>query len=40
VSVERSELVCLRIGDEALGGLIDRARRILAESDLIVMEPF
>jgi hypothetical protein len=39
VSVERSELVFLRIRNEELGGLTDQKRRILAESELIVMEP-
>jgi len=36
LTVERSKLVILGIGDEGLGGLTDRARRILADSDLIV----
>src|SRR5271157_3345093 len=36
---ERSKLVILGIGDEGLGGLTDRARQILAGSDLIVGTP-
>ena len=36
MTVERSRLVILGIGDEGLGGLTDRARRILADADVIV----
>ncbi len=39
MSVERSELVFLGIRNEELGGLTEKERRILAESELIVMEP-
>ena len=36
MTVERPKLVILGIGDEGLSGLTDRARRVLAESDMIV----
>ena len=36
MTVERSRLVILGIGEEGLGGLTDRARRILADADVIV----
>ena len=36
MTVERSRLVILGIDEEGLGGLTDRARRILADADVIV----
>ena len=39
MTVERSRLVILGIDEEGLGGLTDRARRILADADVIVGTP-